>query len=210
MYKSIVERHEAQLVALEKVLSHAPHARDAGTAVERVLRICVVSRLVHIARILPPCFSVDLLKHCHEFTMNFVVQHLYAWKKDSFWDKTHEKLARWNVELPIAEGGSGIVPQWRLAEASFAASWLQPLSTMAQAKEVSEHEFLHFLQNSPGFPSIQLVKEALTKLGYSGGLINVFEAFQHAIEKETSRQAAKLPPELVGQEREEMIWLIFL
>ena len=79
MYKSIVERHEAQLAALEKVLLHAPHARDAGTAVERTLRICVVSRLVHIARILPPCFSVDLLKHCHELTMNFVVQPLYAW-----------------------------------------------------------------------------------------------------------------------------------
>ena len=102
--------------------------------------------------------TVDLLKRCHNLTLEFVLQRLYAWKNDSFWNKSHEKLVRWNVELPIAEGGAGYVPQWRLAEASFAASWLQPLSTMAQAKQISEIAFLHQIENQSGFPNIKLIK----------------------------------------------------
>jgi len=100
------------------------------------------------------------------------------------------------------------VPQWRLAEASYAASWLQPLSTMAQAKEMSEIQFLQHLDKSTGFPSIKIVKDSLAKIGYKGGLSCAFEAFQNATEKEIRRQSAKLPPNMIGQERAEPIWSI--
>ena len=59
--------------------------RDAGSAVDRVLRVCVVARLVHIARISPPSFSVTLLKH-----LDLVVNYLHAWKQSSFWNEIHE------------------------------------------------------------------------------------------------------------------------
>ena len=126
---SFLEKHQAQLHGVQKVLEHAPEGRDAGTAVERVLRLCIVARLVHIARIFPPSFSVPVLMQCHQMTIQFVVQKLYAWKKTSFWNSVHEKRVMWNLELKIAEGGTGLIPQWKLADASSAASWLQPLQT---------------------------------------------------------------------------------
>ena len=64
-------------------------------------------------------------------------------KTFSFWNETHEELVRWNLELQIAEGGTGLVPQWKLADASYAASWFQPLRTIAQANQQSEIEFLN-------------------------------------------------------------------
>ena len=97
-----MQKHEAQLQGLQKVLEHAPEGRDAGTAVERVLRLCIVARLVHIARIFPPNFSVPVLKQCHQMTIQFVVQKLYAWKNTQFWSSAREKLALWHLELQIA------------------------------------------------------------------------------------------------------------
>ena len=116
-FNLILQKHAAQLDGLKKVLDHAPYARDAGSAVERVLRLCTSARLVHFERNFPPSFSVPLLQQCHQKTLNFVVQHLYAWKDASFWNEMHKKLALWNLELQIAEGGAGLVPQWKLADA---------------------------------------------------------------------------------------------
>ena len=123
---SIVQKHEPQLQGLQKVLEHAPEGRDAGTAVERVLHLCIVARLVHIARIFPPSFSVPAFKKCHQMTIQFVVQKLYVWKKHYV---IQEKLVMWNLELQIAEGEAGLIPHWKLADASYVASWLQPLQT---------------------------------------------------------------------------------
>ena len=51
----------------------------------------------------------------------------------------HQKLVRWNVELRIKDGGTGLIPQYLLVHASYAASWFQPLCTMAKARNISEH-----------------------------------------------------------------------
>ena len=88
--------------------------------------MCITARLVHIARIFPSSFSVPILQQCHHMTLDFVMQQLYAWKETSFWDAQHKQLVRWNLELQIAEGGTGLVPQWKLADASYAASWFHP------------------------------------------------------------------------------------
>jgi hypothetical protein len=50
---------------------------------------------------------------------------------------------RWNIELQIAEGGTGLVPQWKLADAAYVASWFQPLKTIAHANQISEIELLN-------------------------------------------------------------------
>jgi hypothetical protein len=107
--------------------------RDARTSVERVLRFCVSARLVHLPRIFPPDFSIKLQQECHKMILEFVFQHLYEGTRFSFWNKLHERLVRWNLGLRIRDGGTGLIPQWRLAHTSFAASWFQPLSTMAKA-----------------------------------------------------------------------------
>ena len=41
-FNSIVQQHRAQLNSLQKIIEYAPHARDAGSAVERVLRFHLV------------------------------------------------------------------------------------------------------------------------------------------------------------------------
>ena len=79
---------------------------------------------------------------------------------------------------------------------------------MAQAKEMSEIQFLNYLETRNGFPSFQIVKDSLSKLGYKKGLLSAFEAFQNEIDNQITERAAKLPPDIVGQEREEAVWSI--
>ena len=105
------------------------------------------------------------------------------------------------MELRIEDGGTGLVPQWRLAHASFAASWFQPLATMAAAREISEIQFLNFLNESEILPSIKMLKTALGRIGYNDDLIQTYEAYQQAIRDEISRQCAQLPPDLSDFER---------
>ena len=191
----IVDSHARQLSALSSVVSHAPHGRDVGSCVERVVRLCVASRLVHIARIIPPEFSVPILKQCQAKTLDFVCHQLYAWKESSFWNAQHEKLVRWNVELPIKNAGTGLVPQWKLANASFAASWFQPIATMAAARRESEVAFLNHLNECEVFPSIQMLKNAVGAIGYNDDLLQTHEAFQQALQDEIKRQLARLSPD---------------
>ena len=42
-------------------------------------------------------------------TLDFVTQHLYCWKNFSFWNHLHKKLVKWNIELRIKDGGTGIL-----------------------------------------------------------------------------------------------------
>jgi len=48
------------------------------------------------------------------------------------------------------------------------------------------------VENRSGFPNIKLVTDSLSKLGFKGGFVGVFEASQNAIETEVSRLSAKL------------------
>ena len=73
---------------------------------------------------------------------------------------------------------------------------------------MSEIQFLNYLQNHPGFPSIQIVKGSLRKLGYSGGLVSAFENFESTVDAEISRQSARLAPEVQGEERANATWSI--
>ena len=184
----VLSQHEAQLTALEHVLDHAPPGRDVGSCVERVLRMCVAACLVHVARILPTDISRNLLFRCQEKTLNFVSAKLFAWKNSSFWNATHEKLVRWNVELRIKDGGTGLIPQYLLVHASYAASWFQPLCTMAQARNISEIAFLNKLNEFKGFPSIQNLKTSLGKIGYDDDLLTAYNAFQETLHKEVQRR----------------------
>ena len=129
-------------------------------------------------------------------TLDFVVQHLYKWKSFSFWNQLHKKLVKWNIELRIKDGGTGLIPHWRLAHASFAASWFQPLSTMAQAKQISEVQLLNDLNECEGFLSIQMLKDSLGKVGYDDDLLNVYNAFHEALKEEVFKQVAKKQKEL--------------
>ena len=92
-------------------------------------------------------------------TIEFVFEKLFAWKASSFWDKFHKKLVQWNVELPIADGGTGLTPQWKLADASFAASWFQPFDTIARARQMSVMQLVtsNDLNEFEGLPSIQML-----------------------------------------------------
>ena len=96
-------------------------------------------------------------------TIQFVVQKLYVWKKHHV---IQEKLVMWNLELQIAEGGTGLIPQWKLADASFATSWLQPLQTLALASQPSEIQLLNQWNNRSSALSMKLLQSSLGSLGY--------------------------------------------
>ena len=154
-----MENHRKQLEAFEKVLSKAPPGRDVGSAIERVLRFCISSKHDHITRALPPSISEPLLRKCQEMTLDFI-ESLHNWSSINFWNAAHRKLVRWNLELPLKEGGTGCLPHWMLAKAAYVASWYQPLSTIAQASNRTEIEILQDWNNCETLPSIKLVNES--------------------------------------------------
>ena len=87
------------------------------------------------------------------------------------------------------------MPQWKLAHASFAASWFQPIATMAAARRESEIAFLNHLNECEALPSIQMLKNAVGAIGYNEDLLQTHEAFQQALRDELKRQLARLDPE---------------
>ena len=65
-------------------------------------------------------------------------------------------LVRWNLELRLKEGGTGCPPLWRLAKAAYAASWYQPLSTIAVAAGKTELEVLKEWNANADSPTMQI------------------------------------------------------
>ena len=114
----------------------------------------------------------------------------------------------WNLELQIAEGGTGLIPQWKLAGASYAASWLQPLQTLTQASQLSEIQLLNQWNNRSSAPSLKLLQSSLSSLGYKGSLHAAYEAFQSHIEAGIRERCARLAPDVIGQDRAEATWEI--
>ena len=98
------------------------------------------------------------------------------------------------------------MPQWKLADASYAASWFQPLKTIAQSNEMSEIELLNQWNARNDSPSVKLLKFSLAKLGYNGSLHAAYEAFQSHIEAGIRERSARLAPEIIGQDRAEATW----
>ena len=85
------------------------------------------------------------------------------WKSWNFWNAAHRKLVRWNLELPLKEGGTGCLPFWLIAKAAYAASRYQPVSTIAQASALTELEVLQKWNESDKLPSVKLLKDTLKK-----------------------------------------------
>ena len=112
------------------------------------------------------------------------------------------------MELQVSEGGTDLVPQWKLADASYAASWFQPLRTIAQANQITEDELINEWNNRCNSSSVKLLKSSLTKLGYNGSLHAALEASQNEIETAIRNRCARLAPDIIGQDRAEATWAI--
>ena len=127
----IKERYTEAIVKLGEVMQHAPRGRDVGASVERVLRVCIVPRHTHIARAYPPSLIRKTLQECDDLTAKFLMEDVYGWSCDRFWNRDHQKAAKLNVQLPRKFTGVGIIPQHALCDAAYAASWMQPVQTIA-------------------------------------------------------------------------------
>ena len=104
--------------------------------------------------------------------------------------------------------GACLIPQWKLADASYAASWLQPRQTLAQADQLSEIQLLNQWNNRSSAPSLKLLQSSLSSLGYKGNLHAAYEASQSHIEAGIRERSARLAPEIIGQDRAEATWKI--
>ena len=104
--------------------------------------------------------------------------------------------------------GACLIPQWKLADASYAASWLQPRQTLAQADQLSEIQLLNQWNNRSSAPSMQLLQNSLSSFGYKGSLHAAYDASQSHIEAGIRERCAHLAPDVIGQDRAEATWEI--
>ena len=158
-------------------------------------------------RALPPALSEPLLKECQDMTLDFM-ERLFNWTSWNFWDAAHRKLVRWNLELPLKEGGTGCLPFWLIAKAAYAASWYQPVSTIAQASGMTEREVLQKWNSSDTLPSVKLLKDILKKLGHDSDLTSPYEKFHADLENQIQNRCSKLPSDLGDIERKDAEWEI--
>ena len=158
-------------------------------------------------RALPPALSEPLLKECQNMTLDFL-ERLFNWKSWNFWNAAHRKLVRWNLELPLKEGGTGCLPFWLIAKAAYAASWYQPVSTIAQASALTELEVLQKWNESDKLPSVKLLKDTLKKLGHDSDLTSPYEKFHADLENQIQSKCSKLPSDLGDIERKDAEWEI--
>ena len=136
---NIESNYVTALDKLREVLQHAPAGRDVGTSVERTLRLCVVSKHTHIARVFPPPLVKDVLKKCDDATVLFAMHDLYGWSEDRFWNAKHRELVAKNLQLPLVHaGGAGLTPYHKVCHAAYAASWFQPAETISATHSVSD------------------------------------------------------------------------
>ena len=205
--QEVIDAHQRQLDALLKVLEKAPSGRDVGTGIERVLRFCICTKHTHVARALPPQLSEPMLQKCHEMTLDFI-ERLLNWTNSSFWNNAHRKLVRWNLELRLKDGGTGCLPLWRLAKAAYAASWYQPLSTIAIAAGKTELEVLQEWNANAGSPTMQILKNVLKCLGYKDDFLEPYHKFQAAIEERIQSKCQNLPVDISALERKDAEWEI--
>ena len=61
---------------------------------------------------------------------------------------------------------------------------------------MAEIAFLNHLSESDDFPSIQLLKISLGRLGFDNDLLTAYNAFQDALHQEILRRAKRLDPNL--------------
>ena len=95
-----------------------------------------------------------------------------------------------------------------MAGASYAASWLQPRQTLAQADQLSEIQLLNQWNNRSSAPSLKLLQSSLSSLGYKGSLHAAYEVSQNHIEAGIRERCARLAPDVIGQDRAEATWEI--
>ena len=176
----IKERYTEAIVKLGEVMQHAPRGRDVGASVERVLRVCIVPRHTHIARAYPPSLIRKTLQECDDLTAKFLMEDVYGWSCDRFWNKDHQKAAKLNVQLPRKFTGVGIIPQHALCDAAYAASWMQPVQTIAEAGNTGAQAILSEWNENKSSPSINELRSAIVKLGFSNDLLELYEAYEDA------------------------------
>ena len=140
-------------------------------------------------------------------TLDFI-ERLLNWTNSSFWNNAHRKLVRWNLELRLKDGGTGCLPLWRLAKAAYAASWYQPLSTIAIAAGKTELEVLQEWNASAGSPTMQILKNVLKCLGYKEDFLEPYHKFQAAIEERIQSKYQNLPVDISALERKDAEWEI--
>ena len=176
----IKARYTEAIDKLREVMQHAPKGRDVGASVERILRVCIVPRHTHIARAYPPSLIRKTLQECDDLTAQCLMNDVYGWSRDRFWNKAHEKAVKLNVQLPCKFTGAGIIPQHALCDAAYAASWLQPLETIAKASNTGNRAILTEWNENASSPSIHELRNSLSKLGHSSDLIELYEAYEEA------------------------------
>ena len=97
---------------------------------------------------------------------------------------------------------------WLITEAAYAASWYQPVSTIAQASALTELEVLQKWNESDKLPSVKLLKDILKKLGHDSDLPSPYEKFHADLENQIQIKCSKLPSDLGDIERKDAEWEI--
>ena len=89
------------------------------------------------------------------------MEDVYGWSCDRFWNRDHQKAAKLNVQLPRKFTGVGIIPQHALCDAAYAASWMQPVQTIAEAGNTGAQAIQSEWNENKSSPSINELRSGV-------------------------------------------------
>ncbi|MEE3273846.1 MAG: hypothetical protein VX217_03250, partial [Acidobacteriota bacterium] len=201
---SVIEKHKRCLSSLRQVIENAPRGRPVGDCVERVLRMCVVARTTHIARAYPPSVTKPILAQCDQATTEFAAKDLYGWTPELFWDEAHAESVACELQLPLREGGTGLIANSEVADAAYVSSFLEPAPVIAGLLGESVPVLLGRWQGEQGAAGFHELRAALARLNRPTGndLVKLHDEFSRAKAEHLAKHARKTKGSPVGTQEE--------